>query len=96
MHIITQRRIAEAQEEYPDSANALDAWYRIVSKNNFTTFADLKATFPSVDKVGHVFVFNIGGNKLRLIASIHFNRQKIYIRYILEHREYDNGRWRLQ
>lgn len=95
MRIISKRRISEAKKKYPDTANALDAWYRIVSKNNFTTFADLKATFPSVDKVGHVFVFNISGNKLRLIAGIHFNHQKIYIRHILAHKDYDNGRWRL-
>ena len=40
------------------------------------------------------YVFDIGGNKLRLIASIHFNRQKLYIRHILTHKEYDKGKWR--
>jgi mRNA interferase HigB len=39
-------------------------------------------------------VFNIGGNKYRLIAAIHFNRQKVYIRHVLTHPEYDRGRWK--
>ena len=47
-----------------------------------------------MDKVGDKYVFDIGGNKLRLIASIYFNRQKVYIREILAHTEYDKGKWK--
>jgi len=47
-----------------------------------------------VDKVESSYVFDIGGNKLRLIANIHFNRQKIYIRHVLTHKEYDKGDWK--
>jgi mRNA interferase HigB len=47
-----------------------------------------------VDSVGNKTVFNIGGNKYRLIASIHFNRKKVYIRRILTHVEYDKGAWK--
>ena len=39
-------------------------------------------------------VFDIGGNKYRLIASIHYNRRKVYVRAVLTHAEYDRGRWR--
>ena len=66
----------------------------LLEKNNFNDFADLKKTFNSVDKVGDKYVFDIGGNKLRLIASIHFNRNKLYIREILTHIEYEKGKWR--
>ena len=94
MHIITKKRITEATKNYPESANALEGWCRIVDKNNFLNFSELKKVFNSIDKVGHLTVFDIGGNKLRLIASIHFNRQKLYIRHILTHKEYDKGAWR--
>lgn len=94
MHIITKKRIIEAKRKHRSCATALDGWFKVVEKNIFTNFADLKRTFNSVDKVGGVFVFDIGGNKLRLIASIHFNRQKLYIRHILTHAEYDEGKWR--
>ena len=55
---------------------------------------ELRATFPSADTVGDLIVFNIGGNKYRLIASIHFNRGKVYVRHVLTHREYDRGAWK--
>ncbi len=94
MHIITKKRIVEAKIKYKSCASALDGWYTIINKNNFFSFSDLKKTFNSVDKVGNLYVFDIGGNKLRLIASIHFNRQKIYIRHIITHKEYDEDKWR--
>lgn len=94
MHIITKRRIVEAKMLYPDCESALDGWYRVMKDNEFKSFAELKAAFNSVDKVEHLFVFNVGGNKLRLIASIHFNRKKVFIRHILTHKAYDKGHWR--
>ena len=94
MHIITKKRIVDAAQKYPECATALMSWYRIVEKNEFVGFAELKKVFNSVDKVGDLCVFNIGGNKLRLIASIHFNRQKAYVRYVLSHKEYDKNVWR--
>lgn len=48
-----------------------------------------------MDKVDELFVFDIGGNKLRLIATIHFNSKKIYIRNILRHQEYDKNHWKI-
>lgn len=94
-YIITKKRIWDAKKKHPDSAGALDGWYRIISKNMFNNFSELKTTFNTVDKVGNLYVFNIGGNKLRLIASIHFNRHKVYIRDILTHKEYDKNCWKL-
>ena len=94
MHIISQKRIWEAQKLFHEAASALDGWYRVVSKNKFCNFSELKKTWGSVDKVGNLYVFDIGGNKFRLISNIHFNRQKIYIRHILTHSEYDKGFWK--
>lgn len=94
MHIITQTRIWEAKKKHPSAASSLDGWYRIVKTNNFTNFAELKRSFNSVDKVGENYVFDISGNKLRLIVRIHFNMQRIYIRHILTHVEYDRGYWK--
>ena len=94
MHIITKKRIVEAKAWYPECASALDGWHRFVITNQFKSFAGLKSVFNAVDKVGSLYVFDIGGNKLRLIAAIHFNSQKLYIRYILTHKEYDKGVWR--
>ena len=79
---------------HPTCVSALDGWHRVIKNNEFKSFSELRSVFNSVDKVGSLYVFDIGGNKLRLIASIHFNRQKLYIRHILTHKEYDKGNWR--
>ena len=50
--------------------------------------------FSAIDKVGELTVFDIGGNKYRLIAHIRFEKQIIYIKAVLTHREYDKGRWK--
>ena len=94
MHIITRKRITDAKTLHPGCKSALAGWLRVIEENEFKNFAAMKATVNSVDKVEPLYVFDIGGNKLRLIASIHFNRQKLYIRHILTHKEYDKGKWR--
>jgi mRNA interferase HigB len=66
-----------------------------VRKTDYASFVDLRKSFPSADQVGQFTVFNIGGNKFRLIAAIHYNRKKLYIRHILTHAEYDRNMWRV-
>lgn len=81
MHLITKKTLKAFWEKHPDSKKALMRWTRIIEKNKFDDFVELRSTFPSVDLVGKLTVFNIGGNKYRLITAIHFNRQKIYRRF---------------
>ena len=94
MHIITRKRIKEFIEKYPDSQSSLETWYQIVRHADYDTFNELKQHFSSADYVDGYVVFNISGNKYRLIAAVHFNRKKIYIRNILTHPEYDRNKWR--
>ncbi|MGC5699929.1 type II toxin-antitoxin system HigB family toxin [Pseudomonas sp. NFXW11] len=94
MRVITAQRIWEAKAKWPQSAKALDDWYRLIKGNRFADFAAMKAMFPAVDKVGPWHVFDVGGNKLRLIAVLRYTTQKLYIRFILDHREYDRGQWK--
>jgi len=76
-------------KKHSNTSSSLDAWYRIVKLSEIANFSKLKKIFPSVDKVGNLTVFNIGGNKIRLIAAIHYNTQCLYIRHVLTHKEYD-------
>jgi len=94
MHIITHRRLTEAMNRHADCGTALNQWYRIMKRACLADFAELRNLFNSVDKVGDVYVFNVGGNKLRIIAAIHFNTSKVFIRHVLTHSEYDKGYWR--
>jgi len=66
----------------------------MVKKAEFKSFAEMRESFPSADQVGKLTVFNIGGNKVRLIAAIHYNRKRLYIRAVLTHEEYDQSKWR--
>lgn len=94
MHVITRKRLNEFADKQPDARSSLAHWYQLVKHNNFLNFAHLRETFPSADQVGKLTVFNIGGNKVRLIAAIHYNRKRVYIRAVLTHAEYDEQRWR--
>ncbi|MDY6823728.1 MAG: type II toxin-antitoxin system HigB family toxin [Thermodesulfobacteriota bacterium] len=94
MHIITRKRLLDFAETHPDCASALDAWYRIVKHTDFRSFGKLRQTFPGADKVGRYTVFNIGGNKVRLITAVHYHTRRIYIRHVLTHHQYDKGKWK--
>ncbi|HIJ55880.1 MAG TPA: type II toxin-antitoxin system HigB family toxin [Deltaproteobacteria bacterium] len=94
MHIITRKRLFEFAKKHPDCSTALESWYRIVKRTDFNSFNELRQTFPSADIVDNLTVFDIGGNKARLIAAIHYNTHRIYIRHILTHKKYDRGSWR--
>jgi mRNA interferase HigB len=94
MHVITRKRLNEFATKHPDTESSLAHWYGIMRKNRFANFAQLRETFPYADQVGKFTVFNIGGNKARLIAALHYNRNKIYIRHVLTHKEYDAGKWK--
>ena len=67
---------------------------RSCDKRRFSNFVQLREVFPKADQVEKFTVFNIAGNKVRLIAAVHYNRNKIYIRHVLTHQEYDAGKWK--
>ena len=94
MHIISRRALKDFWEDHPDSEIPLMAWFKIVGSTKYETFSQLKETFSSADKVGDKVVFNIGGNKYRLITVIHFKYGKVYLRHVLTHKEYDKEEWK--
>jgi mRNA interferase HigB len=94
MHIISQRRLKEFWTLYPGAETALRTWHKLIDKGSYENFFKLRETFPSADKVENLFVFNIGGNKYRLIAYIDFQDQKLFIRHLLTHKEYDSDAWK--
>ncbi|NJM12946.1 MAG: type II toxin-antitoxin system HigB family toxin [Synechococcaceae cyanobacterium SM1_2_3] len=94
MHIITRKRLNEFAEKYPETKTALVHWYELVKQNDFGSFSELRLIFPGADQINKLTVFNIGGNKVRLVAAIHYNRKNIYIRSVLTHSDYDESKWR--
>lgn len=94
MHVISRKPLGDFWTRHPDSETALARWFKVMERTDFHTFDELRAAFPSADQAGDWTVFNIGGNKYRLIASIHFNRGKVYVRHVLTHEQYSKGAWK--
>lgn len=94
MHIITRKRLNDFAHDHPEAQTALVHWYRHMKQHDFTSLADVRTVFPTADKVGQLTVFTIGGNKVRLIAAIHYNRRKVYIRAVLTHEQYAQNTWK--
>jgi len=94
MHVVTRKRLIDFSQKHPNCESALNSWYRITKMTQFSSFVELRSAFPSADQVGKFTVFNIGGNKIRLITAIHYNTGKVYIRHVLTHQEYDKGAWK--
>jgi len=94
MHIITQRRLKEFWEKHPQAQPSLQIWYNRINSGEWNNFNDLRQIFPSADQVGKLTVFNISGNNYRLIALVDYQYQKVFIRNILTHKEYDTNNWK--
>jgi mRNA interferase HigB len=96
MRIITRRPLAEFGYRQPAAVAPLQEWYKLTSAAMWHNFADVKNTFGQTDQVKvksgqTVCVFDIGGNKFRLIAFISYTRGKVYVLRIMTHKEYDKG-----
>jgi len=94
MKLISNRAQREFAQTHPQAEPPLQGWRRIIESNDFENFAALKLAFNSADLVGERVVFNIGGNKYRLIAYVKFDKQIVYVKAVLTHKEYDKGAWK--
>ncbi|MBF0509780.1 MAG: type II toxin-antitoxin system HigB family toxin [Deltaproteobacteria bacterium] len=94
MRIITRKPLFDFALKHPEWAHGVESWYRLVKSGIFRNFSELRLLFPAVDRVGKLTVFNICGNKVRLIVAVHYHTQRVYIRHVLTHAEYDRGYWR--
>jgi len=98
MQVVNRKHLYEAEQKYPDAANEIRAWYKIVSAARWRNFVEVRQVFSDADDVDGYVIFNIRRNRYRLVTIIHYARQKddrstmghIYIRVFLTHREYDN------
>ena len=94
MHVISYRKLREYGEKHANCKDALDNWYRVSSKLVWENLVEVQAVFLKAESVGNFTVFNIKGNNYRLIVSIDYEKEMIYIKYILTHAEYDKEQWK--
>ncbi|MBP3757546.1 MAG: type II toxin-antitoxin system HigB family toxin [Prevotella sp.] len=90
MRIIAKSTLIAYYTKNPQAKTALEEWYNKTREAEWKTFADIKKTFNTVSIVGNQhYVFNIKGNDYRLVVVIQFTPQRVYIRFVGTHLEYD-------
>ncbi len=90
MRIITKGTLKFFWDQYPDSEQELKFWYSKIQKASYQNPNEVKKDTPSADNMGNNrFVFNICHNKYRLIVVFRYRLQRVYIRFIGTHKEYD-------
>jgi mRNA interferase HigB len=94
MHVISRKKLREFWADHLDSQAPLNDWFKVASKADWGKFADIRATYRHADQVGRFVVFNIGGNKYRLIVEVLYDAGRVLVRHVLTHREYDTGKWK--
>ena len=92
MRVISNKALIDFAAAFPAALEPLQIWRRILEASELRNFAELRRCFNTVDRVGDFYVFDVGGNKYRVVTAIHFNRQMVYVRHVYTHAQYD--RWR--
>ncbi len=98
MRVVAKARLKRFWETpgHEDAEGALRAWYTHVNNRStgWQSWGDVKGSFSSASTVGDCAVFNIGGNKYRLIARIRYATQKVFVLKVMTHSEYDEDKWK--
>ena len=94
MHIIKISQLRKDTEVYSDVKKQVESWYAVVRKANWENLEQLKLTYKDAEAVGNFTVFNIKGNRYRLIVGIDYQSQTMYYKYFLTHAEYDKNKWK--
>lgn len=92
MHVISRKPFLEAAKKYPNEAKAIQETYKILKSGDFRSPDMLKRIFSSLDNFKYKdkwWIIDIGGNKLRLMAFIEFRDNRMYVKHIVTHAEYD-------
>ena len=88
-HVISKKKLAGFWEKNPDSESVMQAFYKALEKLKAENFAELKQTFGKADLAGRRTIFDVGGNKYRVVARVNFEARTIHILHVFTHREYD-------
>lgn len=90
MHVISRLMLIKFWKKHPDSETPLRVWFKKVEQAKWKNVNELKAVFPTADYVGNDrVVFDIKGNKYRIVVLVFFTGQKMFIRFVGTHAQYD-------
>jgi len=92
--LVHRERLEAFARKFKDSETGLGAWAKAIESGRFRHFVELQQTFGSADYVRPFVVFNIAGNKYRLIALVSFELGLVSVESVMTHSEYNRGKWR--
>jgi mRNA interferase HigB len=94
MNVISYQRIREFSSVHRDAESVLRAWFWTAKKADWKNLPELRQVYPSADLVSRYTVFNIKGNKYRLISRSVYRSQTLFIVAVMTREEYDLGKWK--
>jgi mRNA interferase HigB len=94
MHLISAGKLKEASASYSGVEEVIKNFYKKVEKSQWQTLIDVQRDYQDAEAVGNFTIFNIKGNKYRLILDIDYEEQVAYFKYFLTHAEYDKEQWK--
>ncbi len=99
MRLISRKRLKDFWDKWPAAKGPLEQWYKVVLSARWNHFAELRKTFNHADvattnKRHPVVIFDVGGNKFRIIAAVHYDRGICYVLRVLTHKDYDTNKWK--
>jgi mRNA interferase HigB len=94
MRIIKRGALEQFWEKHPDAKASLESWYAVVRRADWKTPSEMKRVYRNADLLGRRTIFNVSGNKYRLIARVNYRTQCVFVLYLLTHAEYDRGAWK--
>lgn len=94
MRVISKKPLRDFWEQHPESRQAIEDWFRKASKLKVSSFPALCKTFGSADYVDGFTIFDVGGNRYRIVTVVHYDKQRLYVRHVMTHAEYDLNNWR--
>jgi mRNA interferase HigB len=101
MRVIARKMLERFGQRHPQALAPLFRWHAAVAEAEWTDFTQARAAFPHADQVHAgrgrtVAVFNVGGNKFRVVTAIHCNRQIVCVMRVYTHKDYDAIDWKVQ
>jgi mRNA interferase HigB len=94
LRVVNTGVIDKAIKTRAELSGPLAAWLKIAKEEAWAGLNDIRKTWPKTDAVDERYIFNIKGNNYRLIATINFRSQTLFVEHVLTHAEYDKGGWK--
>jgi mRNA interferase HigB len=93
VNVISRSGLLKLAKKHPATVPFLIDWYRVAKKAGWHGLREVRREYPSADQVGDVLIFDILGHNFRLITRVNYGVQRIYVKAVLNHREYDRKEW---